>query len=32
LQVKILHQAVLVKVDPRNVKILGDYVIMEHEA
>jgi transcriptional antiterminator RfaH len=31
LQVKILHQAVLVKVDPRNVRILGEYTIVESE-
>lgn len=31
LQVNILRQAVLVKVDPRNVKILGEYTIVEEE-
>jgi len=31
LQVQILRQAVLVKIDPRNVKILGEYTIVEKE-
>jgi transcription antitermination factor NusG len=31
LQVNILHQAVSVKVDPRDVKIIGDYEIVEEE-
>ncbi|MDI9524125.1 MAG: transcription termination/antitermination NusG family protein [Candidatus Cloacimonadota bacterium] len=31
LQVQILRRAVLVKIDPRNVKILGEYTIVEKE-
>lgn len=31
LQVQILRQAVLAKIDPRNVKILGEYTIVEKE-
>ncbi|HOZ01695.1 MAG TPA: transcription termination/antitermination NusG family protein [Candidatus Syntrophosphaera sp.] len=31
LQVNILRQAVMVKLDPRDVKILGEYVIVEDE-
>ncbi len=31
LQVQILRQAVLVKIDPRDVKILGEYSIVEEE-
>ncbi len=30
LQVNILRQAILVKIDPLNVKILGEYIIMEN--
>ncbi|MDD4308857.1 MAG: transcription termination/antitermination NusG family protein, partial [Candidatus Cloacimonetes bacterium] len=32
LQVNMLHQAVLVKIDPKDVKVLGEFVIVETES